>query len=248
MKRSSPRPAPPLPTARHALFLDFDGTLVESPAHPEQAIIPDALCGMLAGLERRFQGALAIVTGRRLESLDERLAPLKLCGAGLHGAQLRVSAREPIEEARSLEGILPQVQALFVDEPAVRLEDKGAVIAVHCPDAESGAATVRRALVPLAAEARLEIIEGSGVFELIARGHGKDVAVRRLMRHAPFQHRLPVFIGDSASDEAGIREAQTLGGIGIKVGRGDTVAGWRLENPAAVIDWLRNALWSLPDE
>ena len=36
----------------------------------------------------------------------------------------------------------------------------------------------------------------------------------------------------------GLYTPQALGGLGIKVGAGDSVAQWRLENPAAVRQWL----------
>jgi trehalose 6-phosphate phosphatase len=49
---------------------------------------------------------------------------------------------------------------------------------------------------------------------------------------------VPVFIGDDVTDEAGIRAASDLGGFGIRVGGGDSVARYRLDDPAAVHRYL----------
>jgi len=247
MKRPNPRLVPPLPTLRHALFLDFDGTLVAPAEHPDPVIVPTLLVGMLSGLERRFGGALAIVTGRRLESLDQKIAPLRLRAAGLHGAQMRLDAGATASEARPLTAVFERLQEQFSRDPAISIENKGAALAVHWREVPQRAAEIRATLNLLIAEHRLDVIAGKGVFELVGRGHGKDTAVRKLMATEPFRNRLPVFIGDDLSDEAGIREVQALGGFGIKVGPGDTVAEWRLASPDAVIAWLRDTLWSLPD-
>lgn len=247
MKPSSLRLSPPLASTRHALFLDFDGTLVEHAEHPDRAVVPDQLIATLIGLERRLGDALAVVTGRRLESLDAKLAPLRLRAAGLYGAQLRADpAAEPVE-SRTLAGLHAQMRAAFASEPRIWIEDKGAAVAVHYAEVPARAADIRAALVAASAGLRVDILLGRGVIEAVAGGHGKDVAIRRLMREAPFRNRIPIFLGDDLSDEAGIREVQTLGGIGIKVGAGESAAEWRLAGTGAVYDWLRESLWSLPD-
>jgi trehalose 6-phosphate phosphatase len=60
------------------------------------------------------------------------------------------------------------------------------------------------------------------------------------MGEPPFAGRTPVFVGDDASDEFGFASVNELGGHSIKVGAGETVAHWRLENVKAVQQWLRS--------
>ncbi|GAC1624923.1 MAG: trehalose-phosphatase [Nevskia sp.] len=247
MKLKHARQVPPLPTSRHALLLNFDGTLIERAEHPVQAAVPEVLHGLLAGLERRLEGALAIVTGRRLESLDAALSPLRLRAAGVCGAQLRAAPDEAAVEARALVGIVERLQERFAGNDAIRIEDKGAAIAVHYREGAMNPAAIEASMVSAIAQQRLDIVAGKGVFEIRSHGHRKDLAVRELMSRPPFRHRIPVFVGDDASDEDGIREAQTWGGIGVKVGAGHSAAQWRLADPAAVVAWLRETLWSLPD-
>jgi trehalose 6-phosphate phosphatase len=66
----------------------------------------------------------------------------------------------------------------------------------------------------------------------------KGRALRRLAAQAPFAGRRPVMLGDDTTDEDAIAAAQALGGIGVKVGEGVSVARLRTPDPAAVRAWL----------
>src|ERR671913_402269 len=72
-----------------ALFLDFDGTLVDIAETPEAVHVPPALVALLSDLSDQLGGALAVVSGRQIDVLDRFLAPLRLPAAGEHGVQRR---------------------------------------------------------------------------------------------------------------------------------------------------------------
>jgi trehalose 6-phosphate phosphatase len=72
-----------------ALFLDFDGTLVDLAERPEDVVVPPALVDTLRELHTYLGGALAVISGRPIEQIDEFLAPLRLPVAGVHGAERR---------------------------------------------------------------------------------------------------------------------------------------------------------------
>ena len=78
--------------------------------------------------------------------------------------------------------------------------------------------------------------------ELRPAGAGKDRALDLLMAGAPFAGRTPVYAGDDLTDEAAMAHAQARGGFGIKIGAGETVAHYRLADPAALARWLDDAL------
>jgi trehalose 6-phosphate phosphatase len=59
-----------------------------------------------------------------------------------------------------------------------------------------------------------------------------------LLAQPPFAGRPPVFVGDDATDEDGIRAAQAAGGFGVRVGPGRSAARYRLADPDAVGAWL----------
>src|SRR5690606_10129840 len=83
---------------------------------------------------------------------------------------------------------------------------------------------------------------GKMVLELKPHGADKGKAVRKLMRQTPFAGHVPIFCGDDQTDEAAFHATQEAGGAGIKIGAGDSIAHYRLPNPAALQDWLREAL------
>ena len=86
-----PLPPPPLPdaTARWAVFLDVDGTLLDFADDP-LAVQPGAtLLALLHALRQALGGALALVSGRELTDLDRLFAASHWAAAGLHGLQLR---------------------------------------------------------------------------------------------------------------------------------------------------------------
>ena len=58
------------------------------------------------------------------------------------------------------------------------------------------------------------------------------------MAEPPFAGRVPVFVGDDLTDEHGFAAVEKLCGWTVKVGPGQTVARFRLGQPAAVKRWL----------
>ena len=63
----------PMAEADWALFLDFDGTLVEIAETPDSVVVAPHLVATLHALADRLGGALAIVSGRAIADIDARL-------------------------------------------------------------------------------------------------------------------------------------------------------------------------------
>ena len=77
------------PIADAALFLDFDGTLVEIAPRPDAVRRAGPRCpGCCSSLTEGLGGALAVVSGRALAELEHFL-PVPIPMAGDHGASLR---------------------------------------------------------------------------------------------------------------------------------------------------------------
>jgi trehalose 6-phosphate phosphatase len=92
------------------------------------------------------------------------------------------------------------------------------------------------------------VVAGKLVYEARPSGIDKGEAVRAFMREAPFAGRLPVFIGDDLTDEDGFRAAQELGGVGIKLGSGDTSARLRIPSVAAAHALIRGLAERQPED
>ena len=77
-------------------------------------------------------------------------------------------------------------------------------------------------------------------------GASNGRAIEEFLAEPPFSGRQPVFIGDDITDEVGFSTVQRLGGMGIKVGEGSTVAWHRLPDPATLRRELEAALAGRP--
>lgn len=238
---------PPMLKPDNALFLDFDGTLAAFAQHPDGVTIDAGLPELLLCVRERLGGALAIVTGRTLESLDRLVGAPRFAGAGLHGLEWRLAegvshfSGDPV-------GARPIVAALrdrFRAESRVYIEDKGASVALHYRRAPKQAEACMKALRELARGPGFEILPGRFMVEARPRGVHKGSAVKELQRHAPFAGRRPVFVGDDRTDEDGFRAVLVLGGYGVKVGPEPSEARYRLASVGAVASWLAESRASL---
>jgi trehalose 6-phosphate phosphatase len=235
------RPPPPLDPQRHALFLDFDGSIVDFAPTPDTVIVKPGTIELLDEAGRRLGGALAIVTGRRVADVDRHLAPLVLPASGVHGREFRPRMGDmrddppppDIERARRR-----LADALARDDP-VDLEDKGSAIVLHFrrhPEARARAGELAR--MAIEGLDSLHVMAGHSIFEILQRGVTKGRALRRFMRRPPFAGRIPVFVGDDLTDEDGLRAAAAEGGFGVKIGPDETDASYRLTDTEAVHSWL----------
>src|SRR5271167_673041 len=90
----------PIDIAKFAILLDVDGTILDVAATPQSVVVPASLVRALSELHARTNGALALISGRLIENLDD-LFPLRLPCVGGHGVQLRTSATAPIQRRRA---------------------------------------------------------------------------------------------------------------------------------------------------
>jgi trehalose 6-phosphate phosphatase len=229
-----------------ALFLDFDGTLVEIAPRPDAIVVPDGLVSLLAALAARVGGALAVISGRSVGTLDGYLRPARFPAAGIHGLEWRADPRAAVVRApppASLTEVRDALARSHLHAPGIQIEDKGASFAVHyrqAPDQGPAVEATLRALI--APHPDLDILNGKMVYEVKPLGASKAIAITRFLKLPPFEGRMPVFIGDDVTDEDGIAAAERLGGVGIKVGEGVTAASRRLPTVSAVHHWLGTML------
>lgn len=238
-------PPPPLPSLQSiALFLDFDGTLVEIAERPEAVQLSASTREVLAQLEIKLGGALAIVTGRDITAIDNFLMPLRLPIAGIHGTTRRDFAG-CIHNPPSNDGFLCSAErhltAFAAHKTGLLIECKTASIALHYrkrPDLEADCITAMENVA--AGFAGIEIKRGKLVVEAKPDGANKGSAVAEFMSEAPFAGRLPVFAGDDITDEDAFRLVNAEGGISIKIGYGATVATYSVRCTSEFLHWLEN--------
>lgn len=225
---------PPEPARDWALFLDLDGTLLDLAATPDAVVVPTDLVTDLLAAARALGGALAIVSGRDLGEIDTLLTPLRLPGAGEHGAVVRLpdGARDEVE-LKVPDDWTSALRGLQETCPGVMMELKPHNVVAHFRNAPAHEATVRRMAKELVSRdsESFELLDAKMAVEIRPKQVSKARAVDRLMTVPPFRGRVPVFVGDDATDEDGFDAAIEHGGIALDValffdGRPHEVRAW----------------------
>ncbi|GJD52358.1 Trehalose-6-phosphate phosphatase [Methylobacterium crusticola] len=220
-----------------ALFLDFDGTLVDIAPRPDAVRVPPALPPALTRLRARLGGALAVITGRPIAVIDGFLAPERFDVGGLHGVEQRLGDRvvgcEPGAHPalRAGVGVLRQAVAGL---DAVLIEDKGCSVAVHWrlaapADAVRARDEIERVAAGLGSAYRLQ--HGKAVAEILPADATKGHAIRSFLQAPPYAGRRALFFGDDLTDEKAFAAVNRDGGVSVRVGAGDTIAHHRLDAP-----------------
>ncbi|HEX8571593.1 MAG TPA: trehalose-phosphatase [Allosphingosinicella sp.] len=241
----SDSPPPPLSRlAPAALFLDFDGTLVELAEAPDAIEIPAGLKPLLDRLAARLEGRLAIVSGRAVGDLQRHLGSAAIMLSGSHGAELRYPDGRgvPVVAPPGLSDARDEIRRFAAGDAGLLVEDKPAGVALHYRRAPDREAEATAFLEALAGRSGLALQRGKMVAELRPPGSDKGAALRQLMAEPPFAGARPVFVGDDLTDEDAFSAAAGLGGGGVLVGAPRaTAASWRLADVAAVTGWLEAA-------
>jgi trehalose 6-phosphate phosphatase len=227
-----------------ALFLDFDGTMVDIAPQPHAVEVPQPLLDVLQELDSLLGGAVAVISGRPIEQIDAFLHPLKLAVAGVHGAERRsADGQLHLMNTHPLDLVEAAAQALVDQHPGLLLENKRGSLALHYrqrPELEDLCLQAMQQAVE--ASPGVTLLRGKMVVEAKPGGASKGRAIEAFLSEPPFAGRRSVFIGDDITDEVGFSTVQHLGGMGIKVGEGATVAWGRLPDPAALRRELEAAL------
>ncbi|BBZ19441.1 trehalose-phosphatase [Mycolicibacterium gadium] len=213
---------------------DFDGTLAPIVSNPADArMLPDAATALTA-LAELPDTHVALVSGRALgvlRTLSRMPASVHLVGS--HGAEFDTGFAHDIDEGL-LTRIIAELNEIAADKPGVTVETKPASVALHVRnaspgDGEAALDQARRASDTWDAHATA----GKAVLEfaVIQTDKGEAVDILREQNAAT----AVVFLGDDVTDEKAFARLRD-GDIGVKVGPGDTAAGFRIESPADVAE------------
>lgn len=220
LPRLFPIATPPAPEKDWALFMDLDGTLLEIAPTPDSVVVPHDLIRDLAAASGALGGALAVVSGRPLAEVDALLSPLRLPGAGGHGAVVRLpsGSRDEVDDQ------VPRdwVEALTVaaaNKKGVSVERKTHSVVVHYRRAPRFEGFFKHLCKELTQDSasEFEVLQGKMAVEIRPRTVTKARAVELLMQVEPFRGRKPVFVGDDVTDQDGFRAAKAFGGQGLDV-------------------------------
>jgi trehalose 6-phosphate synthase/phosphatase len=208
------------------IMLDYDGTLRELELHPDLATPTPEIRALLRRLASLPSTDVHIVSGRRRTNLERWFGQLAIHLCAEHG----YLAKSPGEDWRTLveldlswmrpiERLLRKVAA---DVPGAHVERKACSIAWHYREAEPeyGSWRARELLNDLGqhlAGAPAEILQGSRVVEVRAKGVDKGLYVRSVFPDGKETTRFVIGIGDDRTDHD-LLDALPAGSVAGHVG------------------------------
>jgi len=239
---------------RTAIFLDYDGTLTPIVSRPEDAVLSDAMRGVLKDLAAR--GTVAILSGRDLPDVKEKVGIADLVYAGSHGFDisgpegLHITSQQGTSFLPTLDSAEKDLNKKLSDIPGAMVERKKFSIAVHYRNVEPERATDVSDMVNRvhADYPELRKSEGKKVFELQPRiDWDKGKALLWLLRKLDLDHPdvVPIYIGDDVTDEDAFKALPDRGiGIVVQDKPSPTAAQYRLKDTEEVYRFLRWVLGS----
>lgn len=227
------------------LGFDFDGTLAPIVTRPGDAKVSTALARRIARLCTLLP--VAVVSGRSVADLQQRLPFRPRWIVGNHGAELPARAPDP-QYVQALDPLRDRLRAHARDiaEAGIAVEDKGLSIALHyrCAPVLDRALMVLQPLLRQPLEGT-RIVGGKRVVNVTAAGApDKGEAMAALVRDCGASCAL--YIGDDANDESVFRRAPPHW-LTVRVGRDDahSAASWYVDSEADVAMILESMLHCL---
>jgi trehalose 6-phosphate phosphatase len=200
-----------------AIMTDVDGTVAPIVERPEDAAVPDSTRELLRRLAARY-ALVACVSGRpalearRIVGLDE------LAYSGNHGFELLLPGDERPRPDPSLDGhdedargFVASLNAADLERAGIRIEDKGAIVALHWrgSDNEGEAESLAREIESAADWKGLVAHRGRKVLEIRPDVPvNKGIAVAALIPARPVEAAL--YGGDDRTDVDAFAGLRTL--------------------------------------
>ncbi|TFB86554.1 MULTISPECIES: bifunctional alpha,alpha-trehalose-phosphate synthase (UDP-forming)/trehalose-phosphatase [Cryobacterium] len=226
------------------IALDFDGTLAPHVDHPEDA-------RAITGTREAVQALLdlpgvrvAFVSGRALVSLQHVAQPQSsVLLTGSHGIEVQLDTPEielnlvssELEQLDTLARVLTSISGSIA---GTTIERKPAGLALHTRLAteKDGQTAQREAREQLTDQLPgLTVREGKNVLEFSVRSSTKGDALEKLREYTGADRVF--YAGDDVTDEdafAALRDDD----LGLKIGQGATLAGYRVRSPKEVTQVL----------
>lgn len=202
------------------LFLDFDGTLTPLAETPGKVVFPEEAKELIYALSQEPLCKIAIISGRVLEDLKDRVGLKGIVYVGNHGFEIegpkiKFKSVVPNGYKEVLKKIKQELDEKLLSVKGTLVEDKGYTLTLHyrlvdkrdAPAVEKIFRDVTAA--PLAGN-KIKITSGKEVFEIRPPMEwDKGKAVLWLLARQKFavgkRTVIPIYIGDDITDEDAFR-------------------------------------------
>lgn len=234
------------------LFLDFDGTLAPIVEQPQKASLSPDMKTTLATLSQRNSAFLAIVTGRSLADIRQKVGINAITYIANHGFEiegLNIHVRKPLDPhtIQAYRKIEIELRDILKGIPGIIFEDKGLVLSIHyrmVNDTEKNFVkqSINRIAKPHIRSREVSLRKGKEVSEIrppINWDKGKAILfLLHSMKKSPSQKSVMIYIGDDDTDEDAFKALRTQA-VTIRVGQSaSSAAKYYLNNITQVYDFL----------
>lgn len=214
---------------------DFDGTVAPIVSNPADARPLPAAADALAALAALRATSAALISGRALRDLSLLSgAPADVDLVGSHGSEFDADFLAAVDDsAKALLADLEQAMAdVAARYPGTSIETKPVSVAFHVRNAapEHAQEALDAALAAVSGW-DVHVTEGKAVREFAVIDTDKGEALDLLRRRG--EADATVFFGDDVTDEKAFTRMRA-GDVGVKVGAGETRAGYRVQTPEDV--------------
>jgi len=236
------------------LFLDYDGTLVPIAKTPDRALISWKTRNLLKRLSEEEHFKIAIISGRALRDIKNKLRLSRIIYTGNHGLEiegphLNFSTPVPTEYRATLEHIKDELTKRISSVKGAFIEDKGLSLSLHFrlvdEDKRALIKTIfHEVVIVYKIKGIIKTKSGKMVLEVrpIVNWDKGKVVLWLLARQQFALHQkqiLPIYIGDDLTDEDAFKALKNRGlTIFVGVPKG-SYAQYYLKSPKEVIDFLR---------
>jgi trehalose-phosphatase len=200
-----------VPAAELLLATDFDGTVAAIHADPAAPHLDPGFAGFLRSCADREGVIVAIISGRDLDDLGNRVRGVPAYLAGSHGLEIASPDGARLRQTPALSAELPGAVEQIALASGLRIERKRHGIALHWRD-QPAVDDLHPALAAFrawAADHRLQLIAGRSVLEARLAGGGKAEALRFLAGITGARRIL--YAGDDLTDLPALRFAAARG-------------------------------------
>jgi trehalose 6-phosphate phosphatase len=207
---------------RAAILTDVDGTIAPIVERPEDAAVPEETRELLRGLADRY-GLVACLSGRRAMDARRIVGLDEVAYSGNHGFELLLPGETEPHPDPSLDGhdqdasrFVAALDQRDLERAGIRIEDKGAIVALHWRGAENEgeAESLAHEIASGADWKGLVAHHGRKVLEIRPNvAINKGIAVAALIPSAPVETAL--YGGDDRTDVDAFAALRTLHEDGV---------------------------------
>jgi trehalose 6-phosphate phosphatase len=215
---------------RVLLAFDYDGVLAPLVKDPQGAWMRPRTRRLLARLSRAYP--TAVVSGRAWKDVSRFVGGTVATVVGNHGFEVGRPAPVPGRVVRTVRGWRRQLEKTLAGVPGVHFEDKRSTLAVHYGLSRGWRGAERRVYQAANQLSGTRLIPGKKVLNVLPHDFpSKGDAIRTLL--ARLRLEAAFYAGDDVTDEDAFAVGPPLV-FGVHVGKGPSLAPWRIESQERV--------------